>query len=285
MRRLAERGERVSLIVRDRSRLDTLGALSALGALAGQVEVHEHDGSAERLIEIVESVRPSIVYHLASMNQMEHQAGDLAALVQSNILFGTQLLEAMRAHNIQHLVNTGTYWQYASDGSYDPICLYAATKQAFDAILTFYARAYGLRCLTLVLFDTYGPHDSRRKLVPLLLGAAESAVALDLSPGQQRMALTYVDDVIDAYEHATVLLQAMPAGSCEAWDVRSVETITLRELVEAVSQQLGRALPVRWGARDYRPRERMIPSGTGRTLPGWTARTSLRDGLQRSVDE
>ncbi|MHB1097276.1 MAG: NAD-dependent epimerase/dehydratase family protein [Gemmatimonadaceae bacterium] len=279
VRRLVGHGQRVALIVRNRSGVTTLGSL------ADRVEVHEHDGSLERMSEIVAAVRPSVVYHLASLSLVEHKPEDVRGLIESNIVFGTQLLEAMRVNGIHQLVNTGTYWQYASDGSYDPMCLYAATKQAFEAILVYYSRAYGLRSVTLVLFDTYGPGDSRRKLIPQLLETNEFSNPLDLSPGFQRIALTYVEDVIDAFERASILAAELPNGTCESWDVRGAETIELREVVDVVSRQCGRNVPVRWGARDYRPRERMIPFGTGRTLPGWTARTSLREGIRHILGE
>jgi hypothetical protein len=48
-------------------------------------------------------------------------------LIQSNVLFGTQLLEAMGVNNTRNIVNTGTFWQHYNNEDYNPVCLYAAT--------------------------------------------------------------------------------------------------------------------------------------------------------------
>jgi nucleoside-diphosphate-sugar epimerase len=271
-RRLTAMGTRVSLIVRDERR--------SVAVDPGPT-TYGHDGSFARMRQIVEAAEPDVVYHLASVNIAVHQPEDLDRLIDSNIRFGSQLLEAMHACGVQRFINTGTYWQFGASGDYDPMCLYAATKQAFEAIVGYYARATGLRCLTLVLFDTYGPGDARNKLLTSLIRQQEGDPPLALSPGWQRLAITYIDDVIDAYVEGTRHLNGLPAGAVEAYDVRSEDTVSVRELVDAVSAARGEQVRVKWNARPYRDRERMEPYGTGTPLPKWRARTTLADGLQQ----
>ena len=66
------------------------------------------------------------------------------------------------------MVNTGTSWQHYENSDHRPSNLYAATKQAFEEILNFYATAYPLRVCSLHLSDTYGPNDIRPKLFGFL---------------------------------------------------------------------------------------------------------------------
>ena len=70
---------------------------------------------------------------------------DIKEMINSNIMFGTQILEAMVLHSVPYFVNTGTYWQHFDGKSYNPNSLYAATKQSFQDILK-------LACLVLYYF-------------------------------------------------------------------------------------------------------------------------------------
>jgi hypothetical protein len=56
-------------------------------------------------------------------------------------------------------------------------------------------------------------------------------------------------------------------------------------LADLIGTLVGRRVPARWGVRPYRSREVMRPWDGGTLLPGWTAGTELRQGLQRLVDE
>ena len=163
-RHLAAHGWEVHALVRPSS---AGGGLAAAGA-----RVHEHDGTTERMAEIVGAAAPDVVFHLASLFMAEHRTADVTGLVEANLLLGTQLAEGMRLHGRTRLVNTGTVWQHYGDAEYDPTSLYAATKQAYVTLLKYYVEAAGLRVTTLELFDSYGPADPRPKLMGALTRAA-----------------------------------------------------------------------------------------------------------------
>jgi nucleoside-diphosphate-sugar epimerase len=143
-----------------------------------QVKMHTHDGTTEGMIRLIGDAKPVVVFHLASLFLSQHEASDVERLVVSNVLFGNQLLEAMKTHGVSHLINTGTSWQHYENKAYSPVNLYAATKQAFESLLQYYVEAHGLRAITLKLSDTYGPHDPRPEHAAL---GHESRRAVDRS--------------------------------------------------------------------------------------------------------
>mgnify|MGYP001809659818 FL=1 len=245
--------------------------------------VHWHDGSTEGLAAILQNVRPDIVYHLASLFLSEHKPTDIERLIQANILFGTQLLEAMSAAGCRRLVNTGSVWQHYGDAAYDPVGLYAATKQAFEAIIAHYVSSLDFAVDTLVLFDTYGPDDPRPKLVPLLQRLARQEEPLAMSPGEQMIDLVHVDDVIEAFVLAGAGLMGSQGPFHRRHAVSSGRPILLRDLVALWEELLGRSLPIIWGGRPYRTREVMAPWSWGEPLPGWTARIDIKTGLARLI--
>ncbi|UMR31621.1 NAD(P)-dependent oxidoreductase [Massilia sp. MB5] len=248
------------------------------------LHIYEHDGSTAGLIEIVRQAAPQGVFHLASLFLAQHTAADIERLVQSNVLFSTQLAEAMAANGVKLLVNAGTSWQHYADGDYNPVCLYAATKQAFEAILRYYAECAGLRVCTLKLFDTYGPEDKRPKLLHLLKKTAQAGTALAMSPGCQLIDLVYIDDVLDAFLLAYGRLQSgAQEEAMAAYGISSGAPLPLKELAALYSQVSGLPLDIEWGGRPYRLREVMVPWTRYPQLPGWHPKISLAEGIARTL--
>lgn len=248
---------------------------TTLRDVLGNGNVHAHDGSTVELIDILRSVRPDVVFHLASVVVAEHSTDDVDPLVQSNILFGTQLLEAMTVAGVSAIVNTGTYWQHYEGREYSPVSLYAATKQAFQDILQFYCEARSLRAVTLELPDTYGPGDKRPKLFSLLDQAARSGETLQMSPGEQLLDLLHVDDVTHGYEVAADGLLTGHLPSPSQYQLSSGSLVRLKDVVELYRQATGRAVSVAWGGRPYRVREVMEPRSPMPVLPDWNPSKSL----------
>lgn len=254
-----------------------------LRGVLGSDNVHVHDGSTVGLIDILRSVHPDIVFHLASLVVGEHSTDDVDPLVQSNILFGTQLLEAMAVAGVSHIVNTGTYWQHYEGREYSPVSLYAATKQAFQDILQFYCEARDACVVTLELPDTYGPGDKRPKLLSLLERAARSGETLQMSPGEQLLDLLHVDDVIHGYEVAADGLLTGHLPSPSQYRLSSGSLVRLKDVVELYREATRQTVNVAWGGRPYRVREVMECRSPVPVLPGWTPSKSLTTWLAESA--
>ncbi|MHB8107755.1 MAG: NAD-dependent epimerase/dehydratase family protein [Candidatus Cryosericum sp.] len=272
-RRLLAEGWETHAIVRPSSNATTL-----CGVL-GSDSVHVHDGSMAGLVDIIRSVHPDIVFHLASVFVAEHRTDDVDPLIRSNILFGVQLLEAMTVVGVPDIVNTGSYSQHYEGRAYSPVSLYAATKQAFEDILQFYSEVRGLRAVTLELPDTYGPDDNRPKLLSLLDRVARSGETLQMSPGEQLLDLLHVDDVVHGYEVAAGGLLSGHLPSPSQYQLSSGSLVRLKDVVELYREVIGRTVNVVWGGRPYRAREVMEPRSLVPVLPGWQPRISLQDGF------
>jgi len=274
--RLLEQGWVVHLLLRPGS------ASAALPPPGPRLHWHRHDGSTAQLLDIMQQAAPQVVFHLASLFLAQHQPSDVAALVQSNLLLTTQLAEAMAHCQVGLLVNTGTAWEHYENGAQNPVCLYAATKSAASVLLSYYSACHGLRVATLKLFDTYGPGDTRPKLLNLLKRCSIEGSRLAMSPGEQRIDLVYIDDVLDAYlcawQHLASGAQQAPMAD---YGIASGQPLSLRQLAALYSAVSGRPLAIEWGGRPYRPREVMQPWSDYPRLPGWQPRVALADGLAR----
>ena len=255
--------------------------VSILGNYRDRLSLHTYGGTTDEMIGIVSDANPDIVFHLASLFLAEHSSDDIVPMIRSNVVLGTQLVEAMSVVGSKALVNTGTSWQHYKRDEYSPVCLYAATKEAFSDILKYYVEAKSLDVITLKLFDTYGPRDPRRKLFWLLRNALREEEPLSMSEGRQLVDLVYIDDVVEAFICAgRHLLSGRTAGH-EQFAVSSCNPIELREIVRIYEGVAGRRMNILWGGREYRNREVMIPWRDGKILPGWRYRTRLRDGIAK----
>lgn len=275
-KRLLAEGWDVHVVVRTNSRLDTLDSIRS------SITIHQHDGSTSDMIRLVGDARTDVVFHLASLFLAQHRPEDVEALISSNLLFSTQLAEAMAANQVKHLINTSTSWQHYENAEYNPVNLYAATKQAFEDILAYYIDAHGLRVMTLALFDTYGPDDPRLKLFQLLNKAATSGEPLDMSAGEQMIDLVYIDDVVEAYLLAAKRLLEGKVSQHETYAVSSGQPLPLKELVQLYSEVTKQTIAVNWGARPYRAREVMTPWTNYQPIPNWRPRITFDIGLQQT---
>ena len=278
--RLVNDGHEVYAIVRPTSKIDELSE-----NLRRNVQFHVYDKD-NTVLDImtdlcVEDRRPDVVYHLATNFMNVHRFEDIQDLIQSNITFGTELLDAMAANNVYNFVNVGTSAQHFDDADYSPVNLYAATKECFEGIIKYYAEARNLKCIALHLFDTYGADDKHGKILGLLKKISETGETLKMSPGGQLIDIVYIDDVIEAFVLAGKLLAACKYDYCGTYGVSSTKPIPLREVVKIFESVAGKKLSIEWGGRPYRTREIMVPWSSYKLLPGWTPKVPLAEGIKK----
>ena len=245
------------------------------------VRLYEYDGSMSSLNSTFQAIKPDLVIHLASLYIAEHKMEEVTPLIESNILFATQLLEAMNDHQCRKIVSVGTFWQNYNNESDNPTCLYAATKQAFESILKFYSKRFSLQALVLKLYDTFGPNDARPKLFSILRRASLEDKEIEMTLGEQQLNLLYIDDVVDAF-----MLAAYTVVTCDdplflKYSIRHHDVYTLREVVSVYETVTQRRVSVKWGAKSYRPREMMKVCGRDPILPGFYPKISLDEGIRK----
>jgi len=267
--RLLERGHSVSVVVREKS--------PRLSSLPADIEKIFYDGTFNSLLDGMKDKESGLVIHVASLFLTQHKPEDIGNLIDSNIKFPCHILEAMLACGLTEIINTGTSWQHYENGDYNPVNLYAASKQAFLDMLKFYQEAHQFKAITLELFDTFGPDDERKKLFHLLQEVAKTGKTLKMSPGQQLLDIVYIDDVLNAYEIA-IKQSGKLVGT---FTVASGQLHNLQEIVAIYSRISHKKLNIEFSALPYRLREVMKPWEHHRNLPGWTCKLSLEEGIKK----
>lgn len=227
------------------------------------------------------------VIHIASNVLIEHKSSDIGQLINSNITFGTYLLEASKQTDVKWFINTGTFWQNYQNKDYNPVNLYAATKEAFEKISKYYTETSSLIFTTIKLNDTFGPNDTRPKIFNLWNDISKNGDVLDMSKGEQIIDISYIEDVINSY---VVLIGHLNSSNAISFKnkifvVSNNEKLTLKKLASLFEEVAHRKLNINWGGRDYRKREVMTPYSDGENVPGWKQSYSLKDGIKKTLED
>lgn len=245
------------------------------------LEIIRDDGNTENLCKELFQKRIDTVFHLASYYTYAHKTEEIECIMESNIIFGTRLLEALAKNKIDKFVNVSSVFTHYENKEYSPVNLYAATKKAFEDILQFYTEAYGIDSVTLELTDTYGENDTRTKLIPVLLASIRTQKKIDLAPGEQEVDFLHIEDVCRAFLIAAKRLLEGSDKGFKKYSLSNKRNLTLRELVLILESSLGSPLNIAWGERAYRTREPMFMYTKGENLPGWEIQIPYEQGFKK----
>jgi nucleoside-diphosphate-sugar epimerase len=209
------------------------------------------------------------IIHLASLYIAQHKPADIKNIVTSNVYLGTAVMEAAVKAGVKWFLNTGTIWQNYNvepySDRYCPVNLYAASKQAFMDMAKYYTEVSDIRFCTLKLCDTYGANDTRRKIFALFEQIAKSGECLKMSPGDQKLDIVHIDNVVRDFE---ALAEKLDNGEQlrEEYVVSSGRQKSLKEIAKQYEIDHQVILNIEWGGRPYRKREVMVPY-IGHQLP------------------
>lgn len=209
------------------------------------------------------------IIHLASLYIAEHKPADIKNIVTSNVYLGTAVMEAAVKAGVKWFLNTGTIWQNYNvepySDTYCPVNLYAASKQAFMDMAKYYTEVSDIRFCTLKLCDTYGANDTRRKIFALFEQIAKTGECLKMSPGEQKLDIVHIDNVVRDFE---ALAEKLDNGEQlrEEYVVSSGQQKSLKEIAKQYEINHQVTLNIEWGGRPYRKREVMVPY-IGHQLP------------------
>lgn len=286
VKRLTEAGHDVRAIVRPSSDTSRLTKEKIDTYVFGT-----EDGNVESLTSYMQKERFDGVIHLASLFLAQHRPRDVKSLTDSNVFFSAALLEAAVAAKTPWFINTGTFWQHYGNESYSPVNLYAATKQAFLDIASYYIEISDIDFVTIELGDMFGPGDeTRKRIFNVWKNISPSGETLEMSPGAQQIDASHIDNIVDGYERMITLISKDAASGkrklCgKSFVISSDEIMTLKELAEIFEEISGMNYNIAWGAREYRPREVMKTWNKGKKIPGWKPKISVREGVKKYLHD
>lgn len=230
----------------------------------------------------MKAFRPDYYINLMGKFIVEHSQDNLLDLLDSNLTSPAVLLDAVCQAGCKKIINTGSYWQHYAGQDSNPVDMYAAVKNGFREIIRYYTEAMGCRCVSLILFDTYGAGDGRKKLLNCI-AQMKDGESIDLSDCTQKVYYCHINDVVKAFEVALQVVSKCEAGQFEEYAVREEKPWVLKDVIMDLKGMMDREIYLNFGVRKKRKREIMDPQGVGRVLPGWKCEVELHQGLKEMI--
>jgi NAD dependent epimerase/dehydratase len=290
--RLVREGARVRAFVRYNSRNER-GTLDWLAPeIAGEVEVVLGD------LRDVESVQQAtlgteVVFHLGAQIAIPYSFVNPRDFFETNVLGTLNVAQAARAAEVRRVVHTSTSEVYGSartvpiteDHPLEPQSPYAASKLGADKLMDAWHRTYELPVSVLRPFNTYGPHQSARAVIPTIISQALADGPVKLGSLHPRRDLTFVEDTVSGF----LATASSPAAVGRTIQLGTGHDVSVADIVDMVGEVLGRPLDVVHDETRIRPAqsevERLISDpALALELTGWRPEHDLRDGLARTIE-
>jgi dTDP-glucose 4,6-dehydratase len=288
--RLAELGATTRALVHyraDGSRgwLDRSSRKEDIEILAG--DVTDRDSVLQAMQQI------DVVFHLAALIAIPYSYHAPASYVRTNIEGTLNVLQAARSLGVGRVVHTSTSEVYGSalrvpiseTHSLQAQSPYSATKIAADKLAEAFHLSYQLPVVTLRPFNTYGPRQSTRAIIPTIITQCLTGGTIRLGNLSPTRDLNYVADTVEGYLKAGV----SPEAIGRTINIGSGREISIKDLVELIGTLAGRRVEIEADAQRKRPdtsevNRLLADNAMSRELLRWAPQVSLEEGLRRTIE-
>ena len=290
--KLVDLGAKVRAFVRYNSRNDW-GLIEILPSHVKQkIEVITGD---LRDSETIRSVMRDVdaVLHLGALIAIPYSYIHPREVVETNIMGTLNILNAAKEHKPERIVHTSTSEVYGT-AQYVPIdethplqgqSPYSASKIGADKLAESFHRSYDLPITTLRPFNTYGPRQSARAVIPTIITQALAQDEVFLGSLWPTRDLSYVDDVVDGF----IKVSESERSIGEVINIGSGFEISINDLAKKIISLTGKKVKIVLDPKRIRPPksevERLIADNSkAKELLHWEPKVSLDEGLRRTID-
>lgn len=288
---LTELGANVRAFVRYNSRNDW-GFLEILPEhIKKQVEVIAGDlrdsGSVRTAVKGVQ-----IVFHLGASIAIPYSYANPRDAIETNVIGTLNVLNAVKEYEVEKMVQTSSSEVYGT-ALYCPMdekhplqaqSPYAASKIASDKLAESFHLSYGLPVATIRPFNTYGPRQSARAVIPSIIIQLLNFDSLSLGALYPTRDFLFVKDTVDGF----VKIAESPLTVGEVVNVGTGIEISIEDLAKKIMFIIGKEVQIISKNDRIRPSasevKRLVADNTkARKLAGWEPKILLDEGLDRTV--
>ena len=234
-----------------------------------------------------------IIFHLGSLIAIPYSYIHPRETIETNILGTLNVLTAAKENYIEKVVHTSTSEVYGT-AKYVPIdenhpqqgqSPYSASKIGADKIAESFYRSFGLPVAIIRPFNTFGPRQSARAVIPTIITQALTKEKIFLGSLHPTRDYTYVEDVVDAF----IKVAESPKSVGEDINIGSNFEMSIGDLTEKIISLIGKNVEIVTDSSRTRPPksevERLWCDNTkAKRLLGWSPTTSLDEGLKKTIE-
>jgi len=260
--------------------------------IRSQIDIHMGDlGDAEALRRAMTG--RDIVFHLGALIAIPYSYINPTDVFRVNVTATQNILNIARDLGTDRVVHTSTSEVYGT-AVYAPIdekhpiqaqSPYSASKIAADAMVKSYHLSFDLPVATLRPFNTFGPRQSGRAVIPTIIGQALFSDKIELGSLTPKRDLTYVADTVAGF----IAVASHDAAIGRVTNVGTGREISIGELAKMVNKIVGRDLPIVSKEERVRPEKSEVfrllcNADWARENLAWNDATTLEQGLSHVID-
>ncbi|MCG3204391.1 MAG: UDP-glucose 4-epimerase [Elusimicrobia bacterium] len=265
--------------------LDNSPLKKHLTILAGDVQ---DPGFVDEAVKNVD-----VVFHLAALIGIPYSYVAPESYVRTNIQGTLNVLQAARKWGVEKVIHTSTSEAYGT-ARFVPISEehplqaqspYSATKIAADKIAESFFLSFNVPVVTVRPFNTFGPRQSARAVIPTIIGQCLVGRKLKLGNLHPTRDLNFVDNTVDGFIRAAEI----PAAIGQTINLGTGREIKIGELAKMIGHLLGVKVQFESDRARLRPKlsevERLLADNRkARKILKWTPEVTLEQGLIRTID-
>ncbi len=289
---LGKQGASVRAFVRYNSRADAGFLQEVQPNLNGQLEIIAGDlRDNDAIRQTVKGC--DIVFHLGALIAIPYSYLHSREVVETNFMGTLNVLMACRELGVERLVHTSTSEVYGT-ALRTPIdeghplqgqSPYSASKIGADKLVESFYRSYALPVVTIRPFNTYGPRQSTRAVIPTIITQALSQNTIRLGNLNATRDFTFVGDTVAGF------LRGAEAEDVEGgtYNLGTGSEIRIGDLAKRISNDVGRPVKIVVDTNRLRPEKSEVfqllsDNSLARKALGWQPQIDLNTGLRLTID-
>lgn len=234
-----------------------------------------------------------VVFHLGALVAIPYSYRSPNDFVQTNVNGTANILNAALEYGVERFIHTSTSETYGT-AQYQPIdeahplvgqSPYSASKISADKLAESYFLSFDLPVSTIRPFNTFGPRQSARAVIPTIIAQALKSSELQLGSTAPKRDFNFIDDTVAGF----IAVATSDRAIGEVINIGSGRTVSIAEVVDQVGEIVSRSLEVTTDESRVRPEKSEVglllaDIGKAQRLLGWAPQVSLREGLERTVE-
>lgn len=233
-----------------------------------------------------------VVFHLSSLIAIPYSYVAPSSYISTNVQGALNIMQACLEEGVKKVVHTSTSETYGT-AQYVPIdenhslqgqSPYSASKIGADKIAESFFLSFGLPVATIRPFNTYGPRQSVRAIIPVIITQVLNGGPLRIGSLNPTRDLNYVSDTIDGF----IKVAESDRSIGEVINIGSGQEISIGDLARKIMKILGKDLEILTDEQRVRPEksevQRLLADNRkARELIGWEPKTPLDEGLKKTI--
>ncbi len=251
--------------------------------------VHCDITSATSVKNIFEAYKPKTVFNLAAYGAYSKQS-EVKLIYETNVNGTVNILDSCQG--VKAYIHAGSSSEYGTNSAgphetdpVEPNSHYAASKVSASYVIQYYGRFKNIPALNLRLYSVYGFWEEPDRLIPVMIEKARQGTYPNLVEKDISRDFVYITDTVEAFIDAA--LNIKPELHGKSYNICTGQKTTLEQLVNLVRNEFKISAEPVWGNMQNRKWDLKDWYGNPETTTkelGWTAKTSLRDGLRKTYD-